>query len=88
MARTIRITAVHLFDDDGVGPVRGTVEADVVSDDVGDVALGSQKKHDARPCYLPRVAYNALVGALHRPNTDNYPDNTAGVPAHPVAKDP
>jgi len=86
MANTIRVTRIDLEDDDGVGPVVGTVHVVVTSDDaVATAVAGGVVKRDQRLVALTRGAWNQLVGALRRPNTDAWPDGTI---AHPVAKDP
>lgn len=85
MALSIRVLRLVLEDPDGVGPVRGVVEAEVVENNAANTAVGLGRNRDSRIVSLPRPAWNALLSALRRPNNDAWPDGTL---AHPVAKDP
>lgn len=85
MTQSIRIVRIDIIDPDGVGPLQCSVGANVTTDDPVAVAVAGGISQDSRACVLGRPAFNALVGALRRPNTDNWPD---GVIAHPVTKLP
>lgn len=85
MALTIRVQRIDIVDDDGAGPIRADVHTITSSDDAAEAALGFSTKSDVRRCVLTRPAFNALLGALRRPNTDTWPDVTL---AHPITKAP
>lgn len=85
MALTIRVQRIDIIDPDGVGPIAAEVHTVTTSDDAAETALGFAVKGDARRCVLTRPAFNALIGALRRPNTDTWPDGTL---AHPITKAP
>lgn len=85
MTLSIRVQRIDIVDDDGVGPIKADVHTITTSDDPAEAALGFATKSDVRRCVLTRPAFNALIGALRRPNTDNWPDVTL---AHPITKAP
>ncbi len=85
MARSIRIVRIDVYDQTGSGPVDCQVHAQVTDSDPNAAALNMALVGDVRKATLTRAAFNNLVGALRRPNTDAWPD---GVLTHPVAKDP
>jgi hypothetical protein len=82
---SIRVTTIDIVDPDGVGPLACTVGVQVTNADASAAPVGFQQANDVRPAMLSRAAFNALVGALRRPNTDTWRDDLV---AHPVQKAP
>lgn len=84
MALRIVITRIEIPAIPPAGPVPVVVHTKIDDDAAGHQAMGVEKG-DTRNCVLPRAAFNALVTALRRPNTDTF--NDAVIP-HPITKDP
>lgn len=84
--KTIRLSALHVIDDDGVSPtLRVQVQANIVDDDPVAVASTGGTSGDSRSCSVTRAAYNAFVAAIQRSKSDPWPDGSL---AYPVGKAP
>lgn len=85
MTLSIRIVRVDIIDPDGVGPLQCSVGANVTTDEPVAIAVAGGVSQDSRACVLGPPAFNALIAALRRPNTDAWPD---GALARTVTKLP